>query len=176
MRDYKSYKLGRDGERAVGQSLEELRAFGFSVLHDLLGEGFNLDHALFTNKGIFVIETKTISKPTKGPAVVSFRGKQILVNGYGIDRDPITQVVAQAHWLAEVLQKSTGKQYPVKGVVVFPGWFVEPMPKSIKERAWVLSPKALIGFISHEPVRLKEDEVHMAVYHLSRHIRLPKQD
>ena len=48
----KTYRLvqnlrqGRDRERAVGQYLERLRAHGAEVLHDIPGDGFNLDHVV----------------------------------------------------------------------------------------------------------------------------------
>src|SRR6266446_2229546 len=62
-------RVGRDGERLVGQSLEELRSVGAQVFHDVLGEGFNLDHVVICDRGVFVIETKTRSKPKAGGKV-----------------------------------------------------------------------------------------------------------
>jgi hypothetical protein len=35
----------------------------------------------------------------------------------------------------------------------------------------VLEPKALKGFLTREPVRLKPEEVTLAVFHLKRYIR-----
>lgn len=35
-----------EGERAVGQFLEQLREQGFHVFHDVVGTGFNVDHVL----------------------------------------------------------------------------------------------------------------------------------
>ncbi len=51
----RSLKLGRDGERAVGQYLELLREKGYRIFHDLIGENFNLDHVIVSNHGILVI-------------------------------------------------------------------------------------------------------------------------
>jgi len=39
-------RLGRDGERCVGQFLERLRESGAQVFHDIPGPGFNLDHVV----------------------------------------------------------------------------------------------------------------------------------
>jgi len=36
---------------------------------------------------------------------------------------------------------------------------------------WVLNPKALPVFVNNEPIKLKDEEVHLIAYHLSRHIR-----
>jgi nuclease-like protein len=46
-------KLGRDGERSVGQLLEQLRENGAQVFHDVPGEGFNLDHVVISTHGIY---------------------------------------------------------------------------------------------------------------------------
>jgi hypothetical protein len=42
----KRLRLGRDGERSVGQLLEGLRVNGAQVFHDLPGNGFNVDHVV----------------------------------------------------------------------------------------------------------------------------------
>jgi len=47
----RALKLGRDGEKAVGQFLERLRERGYRVFHDLIGNGFNIDHVLI--EGLF---------------------------------------------------------------------------------------------------------------------------
>src|SRR6476619_71065 len=38
----RALRQARDGERAVGQFLEGLRAQGYRVFHDLIGDGFNV--------------------------------------------------------------------------------------------------------------------------------------
>jgi Nuclease-related domain len=57
----KRLKLGRDGERLVGQFLEQLRVDGARIFHDVPGEGSNLDHVVISAHGLFVVETKTWS-------------------------------------------------------------------------------------------------------------------
>jgi hypothetical protein len=42
----KSLQLGRDGEKAVGQYLDSFRERGYKVFHDIIGDGFNIDHVL----------------------------------------------------------------------------------------------------------------------------------
>jgi hypothetical protein len=39
-------KPGRDGEKVVGQALEELRTGGAILLHDITANGFNVDHVV----------------------------------------------------------------------------------------------------------------------------------
>jgi hypothetical protein len=171
LRDLQNYKLGRDGEKAVGHGLEELRISGYSILHDILGEGFNLDHVVFSNRGLFVIETKSLRKPLKGDAIIAFEGETLLANGRKLDRDPVKQALAEVNWLKGLLKKITGEKFPVKGIIAFPGWFVTPMPNYLKEKVWVLNPKNIASFISQEREQLNEEKAHMAVYYLSQYVR-----
>ena len=107
-REAKSIRLGRDGERLVGQFLEELRADGANIFHDVPGDGFNLDHVVISDRGIFVVETKTHSKPIPD-AKVTFAGDELLVAGCKPDRDPIKQVRAQTRWLLEPSSRVDGE-------------------------------------------------------------------
>ena len=161
--------LGRDGERVVGQCLEELRVKGYRVLHDIVGEGFNIDHIVISPKGIFTVETKTVSKPIRGETVISFDGEKILVNGMKPDRDPVIQARAQAAWIMQFLKSSLGRGFPVRPVVVFPGWFVKGTPAC--SDVWVLNEKALPAFIEREPTVLGADDLQAITFQISQYIR-----
>jgi hypothetical protein len=87
----RNLKQGMEGEKAVGQYLERLREKGCQILHDIPGENFNIDHLLVGRAGIYVIETKTISKPQSGKAVIEYNGKELKVNGFTPDRNPIAR-------------------------------------------------------------------------------------
>jgi hypothetical protein len=163
-------KLGRDGERAVGQFLERLRVDGARIFHDVQADAFNLDHVVIASQGLFVVETKTWSKPSSD-ARIEFDGTRILVHGRVPDRDPVAQVRAEVDWLQRMLEESTGKRLPVRGVVVFPGWFVEPMKAGVRRDVWVLEPKALPAFIEHEAHVLPDSDVALAAFHLGRYVR-----
>jgi hypothetical protein len=164
-------KMARDGERIVGEQLELLREKGYAIFHDIQADKFNIDHVVISKHGVFVIETKTFSKPVKGDAKVIYDGEKVNVNGWEPDRDPIKQAKANASWLKDILKKSTGNVYPVKGAVIFPGWYVES--KSPKSEVWVLNPKALPTFIGNEPECVTQTDVNMIAFHLSRYIRSP---
>jgi hypothetical protein len=167
----KSLKLGRDGERAVGQYLEGLRENGHRVFHDLLGENFNIDHIVISQKGIFLIETKTYSKPIKGESKIFFDGKKLSIQNAGIHTKPITQVLAASKWLNKILLSTTGKNFPVKPVILFPGWFVTSSENGKKSGIWVLEPKALPKYIENQSVSLSQEDMMLASYHISRYIR-----
>jgi hypothetical protein len=159
-----------DGERAVGQYLERLRERGFQVFHDVVGTGFNVDHVIVGTPGVFTVETKTWSKPRSGIAEISFDGQKLDIGGHVPDRDPIVQAKAQSRWLGDLLRESTGREVPVRPVVVFPGWFINSGPEAHRE-VWVLEPKALPAFLDSEPVRLTREDVKLTSFHLSRLIR-----
>jgi hypothetical protein len=161
-------KLGRDGERVVGQFLERLRDGGGQVFHDVPGRGFNLDHVVISPHGLYAVETKTLRKPWP-KATILVEGDSLRVAGRIPDRDPIALVNGAARWLECLLEESTGKRFAVRGVVVFPGWFVEQ--RSVRGPVWVLEPKMLPGFIEQEPVTVKPADVALAAFHLSRYGR-----
>ena len=137
IRQVRALKLGRDGERVVGQFLDGMRPAGYHVLHDLIGEGFNVDHVVIGERGVYTVETKTLRLPAKKRGTVSCDDAALLVNGRRMDRDPIGQAKAQAAWLARTLKETTGRDYRVQPVVAFPGWFVEPACKRVSG-VWVV--------------------------------------
>ena len=166
----RALKLGRDGEKAIGQFLESLREKGFRVFHDVVGDRFNVDHVLIGPAGIFTIETKTHSKPLRGRAKIEYDGERILLNGCAPDRDPVVQAKAQASWLCELLSNSTGRKFDIRPVIVYPGWFIERNGVAAGP-VHVLNPRRLPEFLEREPARLSREDVHLASFHLSRFIR-----
>ena len=161
--------LGIRGEKAVGQMLERLRADGYQVFHDILGEGFNIDHVIVGPQGTFTIETKTISKPARGSVEVVFDGEKITVNGWTPDRNPVTQALAQSKWLHDMLQSSTGRSFWVQPAVVYPGWFVR---ETIQEsRVWVLNPDRLRKKIQAQQQHLKPEDIALIADRIGSYVR-----
>jgi Nuclease-related domain len=161
--------MARDGEKIVAEGLQELIKQGATVLNDVQGGKFNIDHVIVSRNGIYLIETKTFSKPAKKEAKISFDNERVFADGFLIDRNPIQQAKALAKWLQDLLVQSTGIKFAIRPVVLFPGWFIEPMKRG--QDVWILNPKALPTFISNEPVLLKDTDVHLVAFHLSRYVR-----
>ena len=174
-REVRSLRLGRDGERLVGQFLDGLREGGARIFHDVPAEGFNLDHVVISARGIYAVETKTVSKP--GPsATVVYDGQAVTVAGFRPDRDPVQQAAAEARWLRDLLVSSTGRTFRTRGVVVYPNWWIESTSKDRPHEVWVLEPKALPKWIENEPVTLSPDEVALAAFHLAQYVRSRADD
>lgn len=147
-----------------------MRKDGFDIFHDIIFDGFNIDHVVISKYGIFCIETKTYSKPEKGEAKINYDGNTVVVNGYSANA-PVIQVKAASKTLQELLEQSTGKKFTVKPVLLFPGWFVESKNNEAMLDVWALNPKAFKKFIQNQNESLSADDTKLAAYHLSRHVR-----
>lgn len=167
----KHLKLGRDGERAVGQYLDNLRENGHRIFHDLVGDNFNLDHVIISRKGVYVIETKTYSKPEKGKADILFDGEKLNIPGLGVLDKPLIQVKSASSWLENILLETTGKKFYVKPVVLFPGWYINSTGQGKKSEIWVLNPKALPQYIENQSTKITQEDMMLVNYHISRYIR-----
>ncbi len=165
----RALRLGRDGEKAVGQTLDALKRKGYRVFHDLVGSEFNLDHVIVCEHGVFSIETKTYSKPEKGACKIIYSEEGISVDGYKPEKKILIQVKAQKNWLEKQIVNLTGIKLTVKSVIVFPGWYIENRNKG--NDVWVLEPKALPTYIGNSPKILTEEKVRLISNHISSYIR-----
>ena len=166
----RALRLGHEGERAVGQFLEGLRAAGYRVFHDIPGDGFNVDHVLIGPTGVYTIETKTWSLPARGRPTIDFDGESLRIAGKNLDSNPVHQARAQASWLGELLAESTRRKYPIQPVVLLPGWYIRKT-KRIGRAVWVLNPRALPAFLRCANEVLSDEMQGMASVHLSRYVQ-----
>ena len=163
-------KKGRDGERAVAEILDRFKQFGAEVLHDIPGNRGNVDHVVICRLGVFVIETKAWSKPDKR-CKLKFDGECVHIPGRAPDSGPIIQCRAAVEEIRSLLQQSTSKTFPVRGIVVFLDWFIKRTSSARGASIWVLNPKELEGWISRELPVLSTDEVAMATLHLKQYVK-----
>jgi hypothetical protein len=153
-------RLGYEGELAVGQALEQLRHAGFYVYHDFPADKFNIDHIVVGPKGVFVVETKTRSKPTTNnrieDATVEYDGR-MLYFPKGDDFKTIDQAKRQASWLSDWLGKAIGEQIAARAIVALPGWFVK---RTSSEGIPVANPKQFSSLFEHiKPRTLSESMI-----------------
>lgn len=164
-------QLGRDGERLVGQMLEQLRAKGYRVLQDIPGPSFNIDHAIVGPAGIFTIETKSRTKPLGASSKVLYDGNTLQIAGKQAVNQPLHQARAQARWLTALVNRDSTAKYSVRPVLVFPEWYVERIGSRTKDDVWVLNPKALAKFLDCEPPILSNPSIEHVTQILALHCR-----
>ena len=169
-RKLKSLKLGRDGEKEVGQHLDTLRSEGFEVLHDVVGGEFNLDHIIISEHGIYTVETKTYSKPDKGQTIITYKDGNLFKNDFNMGDSIIIQAKAQSSWLKETLKDLTGDVYDVKPIIVFPGWYVKS-PFLTTSPLWILHPNGIKAFIKDSPITISPKQKIVASNALCRFVR-----
>lgn len=120
--------LGLKGELYTAQEINRLVGQGCTVLHDVPGDGFNLDHVVIGPRGVFVVETKMFRKPKGSPGgkahVVEYNG-ETLIFPHCSTREPLEQARREAQWLSRLI--SNALNHPVRAVptVALPGWFIE---------------------------------------------------
>lgn len=124
----RSYRLGYEGEIAVGQELNLLMRDGYYVYHDFTADKFNIDHIVVGTSGVYAVETKVRSKPTssdrRADAKVKYDGKCLQFPD-GTDIQFIEQAKRQAEWLSKWLGSAVGEPVRVRPVLALPGWFVK---------------------------------------------------
>lgn len=109
---------GARGEERVGQHLVELQARGWTVLHDVVLDGWNIDHVAVGPTGVFTIETKS----HRGR--IGFDGKQLVRGGKPLEKDFLRQAKSQALWLAKQLGEK-GHDLFVVPIVCFTRGYVQ---------------------------------------------------
>ena len=159
-----NYKLGRDGEKIVGQTLEEIRGKNARIFHDVirneLNYSCNIDHIIVSIKGIYVIETKTFSKNSNlKKNTITFDGADIFINGVNSNQNYVGQISASVSWLENILKDRLEKLYPIKGVLIFPEWWVEMKAEAKKSDLWALNTKSLEFFLEKAPIQISHEDV-----------------
>jgi len=155
-------RLGYLGERAVGEALIPLVAFGYRVFHDIPAEGgkrtFNVDHVVVGPNGLFAVETKT---RRKGRAREGYEAHKVAYDGHRLiwpwaeDEFGLRNAVDRARWLSEWLNKMTGLGLAAQPVLALPGWYV--VAKGIGPVIVVME-KQLEGAIKRAPSRSLTDK------------------
>jgi hypothetical protein len=163
-------RLGRDGERMVAETLQELSQDGWRVFHDVPAHGFNIDHVAIGPGGILAIETKTFGKLPNGKSEIAVTEAGISIEGSAPSLSIISQATQQADWLGNELRRRSGKRFCVRPVVIFPGWFVRDFRS--KKDPWVLERKAILGWIAREPKRLDSEQIRSISQSLDDYVRL----
>jgi len=129
-------RLGFEGERHVGEALNQLMLAGYRVFHDFLITDKprsirNIDHIVIGPNGVFAVETKTRRK-VKGENGANVTVlDSALQYPWGLDQRDLAQAQQDAEWLAEWLSKMSNEPVKVGSILVLPGWFVDRRSKPV---------------------------------------------
>ncbi|MEA1936709.1 MAG: nuclease-related domain-containing protein [Patescibacteria group bacterium] len=168
IKEVENCKLGRDGEKIVGESLDKLKEKGYKVFSDIIDERFNIDHILIGPSGVYTIEVKTRSKRMGNPKI-SYDGVNIKIDGLSPDKNPITQAKSQKYWLKNFILEHTKIKIEVKPVVIYPGWFIKS--KSNNAEVWVLNEKAFPTILKKEKSVLSTEQINIIASHIENYNR-----
>ena len=166
---FRNLHRGERGELVVAEQLEELRANGFRCFHDIVQDGFNIDHVVVGPPGVFVIETKFRS----GSGVIEFRnGQGIFVGGREEERDPLAQARGNARALHDLIRQDAGVEIWVKPLVVFVGdWKVKDKWRDTDVRA-ITADGVARYFDRQDQPELTKGEIELICSHLKRTVRV----
>jgi len=143
---------------------------GYRILHDVPGEGFNVDHVVIGAGGVFCVETKYRSKPAEGWAKMVFDGERLTRADGGYDEEAVKQAKRNGDFVRGLLEKRMGRRVYVFPVVMLPGWWIEdegPRPR----RVWVLADNALHAFLAQEGERLTREDQGLVYESLAEYVR-----
>ena len=117
---------------------------GAWVFHDIPYKYGNIDHVIVSSGGIFAVETKGISKPTKSErsgsenSIVKVEGESLKLP-HAKTGKPIKQANIHAGvWLKDEIHRRFDFSVPVRAVVALPGWMIKG---GFDGNCWVINPK-----------------------------------
>lgn len=111
-------RLGFEGERHVGEALNQLMLVGYRVFHDFLITDKprsirNIDHIVIGPNGVFAVETKTRRKVKGEDGAKVTILDNVLQYPWGVDQRDLAQAQEEAAWLADWLSKMSDQSVKV---------------------------------------------------------------
>lgn len=117
-RDAKMWHRGYEGERIIGELLDEELSDKFHVFNDVCfpGRKSNIDHIVVGPSGVFVLNTKN----WRGTVAWAEDGETLLWNGEPEKKGAAKAVLADALNVRDSLKTLTNRSFFVKPILVFP--------------------------------------------------------
>lgn len=118
LRESRVWHRGYEGERVVGELLEEGLSDKYSVFNDVRfpGRKANIDHIVVGPSGIFVLDTKN----WRGTVAWAEDGETLLWNGEAEKKGVAKAILADALDVHEKLKTLTNRDFFIKPILVFP--------------------------------------------------------
>lgn len=139
-----NYRLGFDGERLVGQELNQGLSYGWRVFHDVPFDDFNVDHVVVAPSGVYAVETKARRKRRGSNSHrLKYDGERLVFPEWEDDRG-LEQARRNAKTLSVWLSSAIGKKVWVEPILTLPGWLIDRNRKGLVH---VLNPKEINRFV-----------------------------
>ena len=146
-----SYQLGFEGERAVGQEINQTVSFGCKVYHDVQFVGYNIDHIIVSlTSGVYAIETKARRKGLGNDGYKFRYDGQKLIFPEGNNVKYLQQAERNAKDLDRQILKATGEKVSSVPILTLPGWFLDNSHYG-EVYVNVLNPKWIVNFVRNRP-------------------------
>ena len=162
------------GEQMVGDLLIPLAREGYYVFHDFPRIGWNIDHIVIGETGVFVVETKArrnlIGTGADSDHHIDFDGAALHFVKRNIhERKPIHQAARAAQDLEKFISERACVSVSVTPMLTFPGWMVN---RNRDSDVLVVNPKELRKFImGSRRGRLSADVISRIVAVIDRECR-----
>ena len=118
LRESRMWRRGYEGERVIGELLEDGLSDKYHVFNDVKfpGRKANIDHIVVGPSGIFVLDTKN----WRGTVAWAEDGETLLWNGEPEKKGTAKAILADALDVHDKLKTLTNKDFFIKPILVFP--------------------------------------------------------
>jgi hypothetical protein len=164
-RKFRNYRLGFEGERVVGQELNQTLSLGCEVFHDVQFNGYNIDHIIIAPSGVYAVETKTRRKGLeKNSHRVRYDGQKLIFPEWE-DNHGLAQALRNAKSLSAWLTGAVGEPVWVEPILTLPGWLVD---REAKGNVTVMNPKEILGFVTRNTQAVLSQQLIQRISHQLR--------
>ena len=165
-------RQGIHGERLIAEYLNNAFRDNIEgtvrVYHDIPDRIGNFDHVVICRKGLFLINTKTMTIRKDSDKTLTYQGNSLSFKNSGkpLPYNPVSQVHKETKRLRELLREcharydhgqTNYKEPAIRGVALFPGWQVEE--NGATSPVWVMKPQDLSDRIAEEDTVMDDTEV-----------------
>lgn len=168
----KRYRKGLEGERLVGESLNQLSNESTYVFHDIPGERFNVDHIIVSTRGIFVIETKHFNRDQCQEFY--YDGTMI----YRVMKDGrkflcpklLPQIDGEARFIEHEIERRTDTKLPVIKVAILIGSYINST-ENFKDY-WLLNESSFVTAFKQSKEIYGASVVKLVVTHIREMVKV----
>lgn len=166
------YRKGLEGERLVGETLNQLSNESTFVFHDIPGERFNVDHIIVSTRGIFVIETKHFNR--ENCHEFFYDGSMVYRQLKDGKRYPcpklLPQIDGEARFIQQEIEKRAEIKLPVIKVGILIGSYVHST-ENFKDY-WLLNESAFVTAFNQQKEIFDDSVAKLVAMHIREMVKI----